>query len=666
MPPFKLYSKYKPTGDQPKAIEELVKGIEEGRRFQVLLGVTGSGKTFTIANVIERVQKPTLIISHNKTLAAQLYGELREFFPENAVEYFISYYDYYQPEAYIPETDTYIAKDADINENIERLRLRATTALLERKDVIIVASVSAIYALGEPDEIKKFFLKIEVGEEISRDYLLDKLIEMQYRRNDTSLEPGTFMVRGDTVQIIPPYRDRGLRIEFFGDEVDRIIEFDPLTRKKKEKKDLVYIYPATHWLTSREKIERAVESIKKELAERLKELKREGKFLEAQRLKQRTEFDIAMLKETGHVQGIENYSRHLSGRPPGSRPYCLIDYFPRDFLMVIDESHVTIPQIRGMYRGDYSRKKVLVEYGFRLPSCLDNRPLKFEEFEALINQAIFMSATPGEYEIKKSEGRVVEQIIRPTGLVDPKIVVRPTENQMEDMIEEIRKRVDKGERVLITTITKDMAENLANYLLKFNFRVSYLHSEIDSLKRVMILRDLRTGKIDIIVGVNLLREGLDLPEVSLVIITDADKTGFLRSEVALIQTAGRAARNRAGMVLMYADEITDAMKRAIKETERRRKIQIEYNKKHGIVPRTIKKTEEEILKQTQVADEAFSKKEELRKKIMAEYYALKKNLSPMELIDEIQRRMKLHAENLEFEEAAVYRDILLKLKKKGL
>ncbi len=666
MPPFKLYSKYKPTGDQPKAIEELVKGIKEGRRFQVLLGVTGSGKTFTIANVIERVQKPTLIISHNKTLAAQLYGELREFFPENAVEYFISYYDYYQPEAYIPEIDTYIAKDADINENIERLRLRATTALLERKDVIIVASVSAIYALGEPDEIKKFFLKIEVGEEISRDYLLDKLIEMQYRRNDTSLEPGTFMVRGDTVQIIPPYRDRGLRIEFFGDEVDRIIEFDPLTRKKKEKKDLVYIYPATHWLTSREKIERAVESIKKELAERLKELKREGKFLEAQRLKQRTEFDIAMLKETGHVQGIENYSRHLSGRPPGSRPYCLIDYFPRDFLMVIDESHVTIPQIRGMYRGDYSRKKVLVEYGFRLPSCLDNRPLKFEEFEALINQAIFMSATPGEYEIKKSEGRIVEQIIRPTGLVDPKIVVRPTENQMEDMIEEIRKRVDKGERVLITTITKDMAENLANYLLKFNFRVSYLHSEIDSLKRVMILRDLRTGKIDIIVGVNLLREGLDLPEVSLVIITDADKTGFLRSEVALIQTAGRAARNRAGMVLMYADEITDAMKRAIKETERRRKIQIEYNKKHGIVPRTIKKTEEEILKQTQVADEAFSKKEELRKKIMAEYYALKKNLSPMELIDEIQRRMKLHAENLEFEEAAVYRDILLKLKKKGL
>ena len=666
MPPFKLHSKYKPTGDQPQAIEKLVRGIKEGRKFQVLLGVTGSGKTFTIANVIERVQKPTLIISHNKTLAAQLYGELKEFFPENAVEYFISYYDYYQPEAYIPETDTYIAKDADINENIERLRLRATTALLERKDVIIVASVSAIYALGEPDEIKKFFLKIEVGKEIGRDYVLDKLIEMQYKRNDTSPEPGTFMVRGDTVQIIPPYRDRGLRIEFFGDEVDRIVEFDPVSKVKKAERELVYIYPATHWLTSREKIERAIESIEKELEERLKELRAEGKYLEAQRLEQRTKFDIAMLRETGHVQGIENYSRHLSGRPPGSRPYCLIDYFPRDFLLVIDESHVTIPQIRAMFRGDYSRKKVLVEYGFRLPSCLDNRPLKFEEFESLINQAIFMSATPGEYEIKKAGGRVVEQIIRPTGLVDPEIVVRPTENQMEDMIEEIRKRVEKGERVLITTITKDMAENLANYLLKFNFKVSYLHSEIDSLKRVMILRDLRTGKIDIIVGVNLLREGLDLPEVSLVIITDADKTGFLRSEVALIQTAGRAARNAAGMVLMYADEITDAMKRAIKETERRRKLQIEYNRKHGIVPRTIKKSEEEILKQTQVADEAFSKKEEIRKRVMAEYHALEKTLSPIELIEEIERRMRLHAENLEFEEAAVYRDILFKLKKKGI
>ncbi len=666
MPRFKLVSKYKPTGDQPKAIEELVRGIKEGRKFQVLLGVTGSGKTFTIANVIERVQKPTLIISHNKTLAAQLYGELKEFFPENAVEYFISYYDYYQPEAYIPQTDTYIAKDADINENIERLRLRATTALLERRDVIIVASVSAIYALGEPEGIKKFFMKIEKGEELSRDFVLEKLIEMQYRRNDVSPEPGTFMVRGDTIQIIPPYRDRGLRIEFFGDEIDRIVEFDPVTKTKKGERDLVYIYPATHWLTSREKLNRAIKSIEEELEQRLKELRSEGRFLEAQRLEQRTRFDIAMLKETGHVSGIENYSRHLSGRPPGSRPACLIDYFPRDFLLVIDESHVTIPQLRAMYRGDYSRKKVLVEYGFRLPSCLDNRPLKFEEFESLINQAIFMSATPGEYEIKKAEGRVVEQIIRPTGLVDPEIVVRPTDNQMEDMIEEIKKRVSKGERVLITTITKDMAENLSNYLLKFGFKVNYLHSEIDSLKRVRILRDLRTGVIDVLVGVNLLREGLDLPEVSLVIITDADKTGFLRSEVALIQTAGRAARNAAGMVLMYADEITEAMKRAIKETERRRKIQMEYNKKHGIVPKTIKKSASEILKQTQVADEAFSREEELRKRILSEYYSLKKSLSPLELIEELERRMKMHAENLEFEEATVYRDLIFKLKKKGL
>lgn len=666
MPRFKLYSKYIPTGDQPKAIEKLVRGIRDGKRFQVLLGVTGSGKTFTIANVIERVQKPTLIISHNKTLAAQLYGELKEFFPENAVEYFISYYDYYQPEAYIPETDTYIAKDADINENIERLRLRATTALLERKDVIIVASVSAIYALGDPEEIKKFFLRIEKGKSIGRDYLLERLIEMQYKRNDTSLSAGTFMVRGDTIQLIPPYLDRGIRIEFFGDEVDRIIEFDPITRTKRGERELVFIYPATHWLTSKERLERAIESIEKELAERLKELRMEGKYLEAQRLEQRTRFDIAMLRETGHVQGIENYSRHLSGRPPGSRPFCLIDYFPRDFLLVIDESHVTIPQIRGMYRGDYSRKKVLVDYGFRLPSCLDNRPLKFNEFENLIHQAIFMSATPGEYEIRKAGNRIVEQIIRPTGLVDPEIIVRPTKNQMEDMVEEIRKRIRKGERVLITTITKDMAENLANYLLKFNFKVSYLHSEIDSLKRVMILRDLRTGKIDIIVGVNLLREGLDLPEVSLVIITDADKTGFLRSEVALIQTAGRAARNAAGMVLMYADEITEAIQRAIKETERRRKLQIEYNKRYGIVPKTIKKSEEEILKQTRVADEALFKKENLRKKILVEYYALKKTLPPLELIDEIEKRMKFHAENLEFEEAAVYRDILFKLKKKGI
>ena len=666
MPGFKLHANYAPKGDQPKAIEELVKGIEQGIKHQVLLGVTGSGKTFTIANVIERVQKPTLIISHNKTLAAQLYGELREFFPENAVEYFISYYDYYQPEAYIPSTDTYIAKDADINENIERLRLRATTALMERRDVIIVASVSAIYALGDPDEIKKFFVRIEKGKERERDEVLEKLVNMQYKRNDTTIEPGTFMVRGDTVLILPPYRDRGIRIEFFGDEIDKIVEFDPITRKTKGERDIVYIYPATHWLTSKDRLERAIESIKKELDERLKELKAEGKFLEAQRLKQRTEFDIAMLQEVGHVPGIENYSRHLSGRPPGSRPFCLLDYFPDDYLMVIDESHVTIPQIRAMYRGDYSRKKVLVDYGFRLPSCLDNRPLKFEEFEQLINQVIYMSATPGEYEVKKAKGRVVEQIIRPTGLVDPMIVVRPTENQMEDMIEEIRKRINNNERVLVTTITKDMAENLANYLLKYNFKVNYLHSEIDSLKRVQILRDLRTGKIDILVGVNLLREGLDLPEVSLVIITDADKTGFLRSEVALIQTAGRAARNRAGMVLMYADYLTEAMKRAIKETERRRKIQLEYNKRHGIIPKSIKKTEKEILKQTQVADEAFSKKEETRKRILAEYHSLRQQLSPIELIEELERRMKLHAENLEFEEAAVYRDLILKLKKKGI
>ena len=629
--------------------------------FAAGLGGIFVHNTFTMANVIARIGKPTLVISHNKTLAAQLYGELKSFFPENAVEFFISYYDYYQPEAYIPETDTYIEKDADINEDIERLRLRATTALMERDDVIIVASVSAIYGLGDPEDVKKLFILVEAGQELSRDELIHRLVDIQYARNDIELKRGTFRVRGDVVDVVPAYEEHIVRIEFFGDFVDSIRVIHPVTGKTIEVKHRVAIYPAGHWVTTRPKLEAAIRSIEEELEERLAELRAQGRLLEAQRLEQRTRFDLQMLREIGYCKGIENYSRHLSGKPPGTRPSCLIDYFPDDFLMIIDESHVTIPQLRGMYHGDRSRKLTLVEYGFRLPSALDNRPLKFDELEELWNQVIFVSATPGPYELEKSGGLVVEQIIRPTGLVDPKITVKPTENQIDVMIDEIRKRVDRGERVLITTLTKRTAEELADYLSQVGFRVRYLHSEIDAIERVDILRGLRLGEFDVLVGVNLLREGLDLPEVSLVIITDADKTGFLRSETSLIQVAGRAARNAAGEVLMFADVITPAMKKAIEETERRRKIQLEYNKKHGIVPRTIRKSVKEIKLTTRVADERILEREDIRQ-TKIEIEQLKRSMDKFELVEELERRMQIAASLLEFEKAAVYRDALLELK----
>ena len=661
MAEFKLVSSYEPAGDQPKAIEQLVDGIKRGVKYQVLLGVTGSGKTFTLANVIARVGKPTLVISHNKTLAAQLYGEFKQLFPYNAVEYFISYYDYYQPEAYIPQTDTYIEKEATINDDIERLRLRATSALLERDDVIIVASVSAIYGLGDPAEVERLFLLVEKGEEIPRNTLIRRLIDIQYSRNDIALKRGTLRVRGDVVELVPAYEEHVVRIEFFGDEIEAIRILDPVTGKVIEEKDRIAIYPAGHWVTTRPRIEQALESIERELEERLRELRSQGKLLEAQRLEQRTRYDLELLRETGHCPGIENYSRHLSGRKPGQRPYCLIDYFPDDFLMIIDESHVTIPQLQGMYRGDRARKEVLVEYGFRLPSALDNRPLKFEELEELWNQVIFSSATPGPYELTKAKGHVVEQIIRPTGLVDPKLTVRPTQNQIDDMINEIQKRIEKGERVLITTLTKRMAEDLSEYLIKQGFKVRYLHSEIDAIERVEILRGLRLGEFDVLVGVNLLREGLDLPEVSLVIILDADKTGFLRSETSLIQMIGRAARNSAGEVIMYADEVSEAMRRAIKETERRRRLQLEYNKKHNIKPRTIKKTVHQVLKTTSVADERVFTRES--KAIEDEIEALKESLPLFELVEELERRMKIAADMLEFEKAAIYRDALREIKK---
>jgi excinuclease ABC subunit B len=661
---FKLVSPFEPAGDQPKAIRELVENLKRGVKFQVLLGVTGSGKTFTIANVIKEIGKPTLIVSHNKTLAAQLYGELKQLFPHNAVEYFISYYDYYQPEAYIPETDTYIEKEATINDDIERLRLRATSALMERDDVIIVASVSSIYGLGDPEEVKKLFVLVEKGMEIERDELLMKLVDIQYTRNDLELRRGTFRARGDVVELVPAYEEHVVRIEFFGDEVERIILVHPLTGEILEEKRRIAIYPAGHWVTTRPRLEEAIKSIERELEERLRELRNEGKLLEAQRLEQRTRFDIEMLREIGYCPGIENYSRHLSGRKPGERPACLIDYFPDEFLMVIDESHVTIPQLQGMYNGDRSRKLTLVEYGFRLPSALDNRPLKFEELEELWDQVIFVSATPGPYELEKSRGLVVEQIIRPTGLVDPKITVKPTENQIDDMVEEIRRRVEKGERVLVTTLTKRMAEDLSDYLFQLGFRVKYLHSEIDAIERVEILRGLRLGDFDVLVGVNLLREGLDLPEVSLVIITDADKTGFLRSETALIQTAGRAARNSAGEVIMYADEVTDAMKRAIDETERRRRLQMEYNRKHGIVPKTIKKSVKQVLLTTAVADERVLTREESA--VKQEIEDMKRSLDIFTLVEELERRMKVAASLLEFEKAALYRDALLEIKRNQL
>ncbi|MEO0142301.1 MAG: excinuclease ABC subunit UvrB [candidate division WOR-3 bacterium] len=647
---FKLVSNFKPAGDQPEAIRQLVEGIRSGYKYQTLLGVTGSGKTFTIANVIQEIQKPTLVISHNKSLAAQLYSEFKSFFPENAVEYFISYYDYYQPEAYVPETDLYIAKDASINEEIERLRLKATSSLLTRNDVIIVASVSCIYNIGSPEEVKELVVFLKKRTEKGRESLMNQLVGIQYQRNDIQFNPGTFRVRGEIVDIFPADEKNGIRIEFYDDFVEKIQTFDPLTGHIIKELDDVIIFPAKHFITTMPRIEEAVVNIKRELEERVKEFEGQGKFLEAQRLLQRTLFDCEMLLELGYCPGIENYSMHLSGRRPGERPFCLIDYFPRDFLMIIDESHVTIPQIEGMYEGDHSRKLTLVEYGFRLPSALENRPLKFDEFESLINQAICVSATPAEWELEKSKGRIVEQIVRPTGIVDPKVTVKPAKNQVDDLINEIQKRVENNERVLVTTLTKRMAEDLAQYLNEIGIKVRYLHSEIDAIQRVEILRGLRLGEFDVLVGINLLREGLDLPEVALVAILDADREGFLRSERSLIQTAGRAARNVRSEVILYADEITESMKRALAEMERRRNKQLEYNRIHNITPKSIIKTKEEILRATSVADRLIDNKKE-------EGFTI-------EEIDRLYKEMADAVSLMEFERAAEIRDKIKAIKKR--
>ena len=646
---FKLHSNFEPTGDQPQAIEYLSKGIEEGKKYQTLLGVTGSGKTFTMANVIAKVNKPTLILAHNKTLAGQLYSEFKEFFPENAVEYFVSYYDYYQPEAYIPQTDTYIEKDSAVNEEIDKLRHSATAALFERKDVIIVASVSCIYGLGDPDDYSGLTISLRPGMKLERDVLLKTLIERQYDRNEIDFKRGKFRVRGDTVEVYPSNEnEKAIRIEFFGDEIEKISEINPLTGHRIGIRNHVLIFPNSHYATSKEKMQKAVKTIEIELAERVKELKEQNKLVEAQRIEQRTNFDIEMMLETGFCQGIENYSRHISGRAPGSAPYTLMDYFPKDFLLMIDESHATVPQVRAMYNGDRARKESLVEYGFRLPSAFDNRPLKFEEWEQRINQVVFVSATPAEYELEHSKGRVVEQIIRPTGLLDPKIDVKPVENQIDDLIEQINITVEKGERVLVTTLTKKMAEDLTAYLKNINIKVTYMHSDIDTLERLKILKELREGKYDVLVGINLLREGLDLPEVSLVAILDADKEGFLRSERSLIQTIGRAARNVEGRVIMYADSLTQAMEKAISETNRRRKIQMEYNKEHGITPQSIKKKIRDDIKATIIEDEKAK-------------YDIGENKSIDDVIDELTTQMLKHAEEMEFEEAASLRDEIKRL-----
>lgn len=654
---FELVSKYQPTGDQPQAIKELSEGLKRNEKYQTLLGVTGSGKTFSVANVIQDYGRPTLVISHNKTLAAQLYGELKAFFPKNAVEFFISYYDYYQPEAYLPTTDTYIEKDTSMNEDIDRLRLRATASLLERRDVIIVASVSCIYGLGSPEEYKRQLLFLEKGEQTDRDQLIRSLIDIHYNRNDINFARGNFRVKGDTIELIPAYQETALRIEMFGDEIDRISEIDPLTGEILNEKKKAAIYPAKHFVTSQPQMKKAVTQIEAELQERLEELRNAGKLLEAQRLTSRTRYDLEMMKEIGYCSGIENYSRHLTGRQPGERPATLIDFFPDDYLIIIDESHQTIPQIRGMYAGDRSRKEVLVEHGFRLPSALDNRPLFFDEFESLINKVIFVSATPADFELEKCGGVIVEQVIRPTGLVDPKITVRPLGNQVDDLIDEIRERVKAQERILVTTLTKRMAEDLTDYLKKLNIRVRYLHSEIDAIDRTEIIRDLRLSEFDVLVGINLLREGLDLPEVSLVAILDADKEGFLRSERSLIQTAGRAARNKNGEVIFYADKITDSMRKAIDETERRRQKQLEYNEKHNITPETIYKTREEILKATQFADSKTVEDETVFEK--PDYFA---EMTAEDKIAFMMKAMKKAADNLEFETAAALRDEIRNMK----
>ncbi len=654
MPPFTVVSDYEPRGDQPRAIEELVQGVQRGDRHQCLLGITGSGKTYTMAQVIAQLQKPALVISPNKTLAAQLYGEFKGFFPKNSVEYFISYYDYYQPEAYMPVTDTYIEKDSSVNEDLDKLRLRATSALLERRDVVIVASVSSIYSLGSPDEWKEFILLVERGEVYERDMIMRKLIDMHYNRNDYDFARGTFRVRGDTLDILPADQEKGIRIEMFGDEVDRITEFDPLTGEVLAEQDRIAIYPARHFVTTAPRLELAMKAIEEELDERLRVLYDENKLLEAQRLEQRTRFDLEMMREIGFCAGIENYSMHLSGRSPGERPFCLFDFFPSDFLLVIDESHVSLPQLRAMYNGDRSRKTTLVEHGFRLPSALDNRPLTFEEYESMINQVIYVSATPADYELSQCQGVVVEQIIRPTGLMDPEITVQPVENQMDDLLARIRERAERQERVLVTTLTKRMAEDLTDYLRQLNVRVRYLHSTIDSIERVEILRDLRLGKFDVLVGINLLREGLDLPEVSLVAILDADKEGFLRSERSLIQTAGRAARNVRGEVIFYADNITDSMRRAMDETNRRRTLQHEFNELHGIEPETVYKSIEEIIKTTAVADV----------KSVDDDMPILSTIAKMDqstVLEELKHAMYEAAANLEFEKAARLRDEINRL-----
>jgi excinuclease ABC subunit B len=667
--PYKLVSDYKPSGDQPEAIRQLTEAVLRGDKYQTLLGVTGSGKTFTISNVIEKTNKPVLVMSHNKTLAAQLYGEFKQFFPHNRVEFFISYYDYYQPEAYVPTSDTYIAKDSSVNDEIDRLRLRATSALLSGDpNVIVVASVSCIYGIGAPDEWLQQLVMIDQGEHIERNQLLRKLLDIHYVRNDFEFTRGTFRVRGDVVEVIPAYEsEQALRIQFFGDEIEKISVINPLTGEILNDTEREVIYPASHFVTSQPTLERAIESIRAELNERLNEFRLQGKLLEAQRLEQRTRFDIEMMQEVGYCSGIENYSRHISGRSPGSRPYCLLDYFTKDFLIIADESHVTVPQIAGMWHGDRSRKTTLVEHGFRLPSALDNRPLTFEEWEAMVKQIIFVSATPGPYELDKCKGVVVEQVIRPTGLVDPDVEIRPIKNQIDDLLAEIRERAKKGERCLVTTLTKQMAEDLSEYLDDIGVRVRYIHSEVDALERVEILRDLRLGEFDVLVGVNLLREGLDLPEVSLVAILDADKEGFLRSERSLIQTAGRTARNVNGKVILYADTITGSMNRMLDETNRRRTKQVEYNTKNKITPKTIYKTTEEVLASTAVADVKASKDAREKRaaipKVAESVIRYLSNDQRKDLIDELRREMRNAAKDLEFERAAELRDEIERLEK---
>ena len=646
---FKLVSNYSPNGDQPQAIEKLVEGINEGKKEQILLGATGTGKTFTIANVINTVNKPTLVLAHNKTLAGQLYSELKELFPDNAVEYFVSYYDYYQPEAYVPQTDTYIEKDSSINDEIDELRHRATSSLLSRKDVIVVASVSCIYGIGEVEEYLKKMLTLNVGMDIEINEVLKKLVEMLYERNDYDLKRGTFRVKGDTLEIIPSYqRDNGLLIEFFGDTIDRISEFDTVTGKILRNKKSISLFPASHFVTSDDKLKIAIKNIYAELYERLEYFKSNGKYIEEQRLRERTNYDMEMLAETGFCRGIENYSRHIALKKEGETPTCLMDFFPKDYLLIIDESHVTVPQVRGMYNGDRARKQNLVDYGFRLPSALDNRPLKFNEFENKINQVIYVSATPGDYELEHVNNKFVEQIIRPTGLLDPTIEVKPSKNQIDSLIEEIYKRIENNERVLITTLTIRMAEELTNYLKNIDIKVAYLHNEIKTLQRLQIIHDLRTGKYDVVVGINLLREGIDIPEVSLIAIMDADKQGFLRSSRSLIQTIGRCARNSNGHVIMYADTISESMEIAIEETKRRRNIQEKYNKEHNITPTTIKKEIRDVISNYEEVEEK-TKKKKLTKK------------EKDRMIDELEEQMRAYAKDLDFEHAMELRDIIFEL-----